>query len=98
MSRWELLQQMASGTPTDAALFAAPGGEGRGATGIGGRAAAALKDQLRRLGNTGKDASAAAAANYQGLGGVLVLGVLMLHLWGFGRFSHRMSCCCGGLS
>ncbi|KAI8465270.1 MAG: hypothetical protein J3K34DRAFT_525495 [Monoraphidium minutum] len=52
VSRWELLQQMASGTPTDAALFAAPH-EGKGGGGLGGRAAAALKDQLRRLGNNG---------------------------------------------
>jgi hypothetical protein len=52
ISRWELLQQMASGMPTDAALFAAPGASDK-ASRSGGRAAAALKDQLRKLGPGG---------------------------------------------
>eukprot|EP00775_Hariotina_reticulata_P008270 gene8270-8458_t len=48
ISRWELLQQMASGMPTDAVLFAsgpAPGAD----KSMGKAAAAALKDQLRKL-------------------------------------------------
>jgi brefeldin A-inhibited guanine nucleotide-exchange protein len=45
ISRWELLQQIASGMPTDAVLFAAPNEKGLG------KAAAALKDQLRKLSN-----------------------------------------------
>jgi brefeldin A-inhibited guanine nucleotide-exchange protein len=43
ISRWELLQQIASGMPTDAVLFAGQQDKGLG------RAAAALKDQLRQL-------------------------------------------------
>lgn len=60
ISRWELLQQISSGMPTDAVLFAGavPAGE-RGV----GKTGAALKDQIKRLSNvTGAAAGDAAAA------------------------------------
>jgi hypothetical protein len=65
ISRWELLQQMASGMPTDAALFAGPRGGDKGAqAGAGVRAAAALKDQLRK--HLGPGGGAAGADSYTG--------------------------------
>jgi len=66
ISRWELLQQMASGMPTDAALFAAPGGGERAHQG----GLRALKDQLKKLGGNagggGGGGAAAAVGGYQG--------------------------------
>lgn len=44
ISRWELLQQIASGMPTDAVLFA-----GQGKAGDKGKAGASIKDQLKKL-------------------------------------------------
>lgn len=58
ISRWELLQQIASGMPTDAVLFA---GASAGDKGGGGKAAAALRDQLRQLGAPGGGRPGAAA-------------------------------------
>lgn len=76
ISRWELLQQIASGMPTDAVLFA---GAAAGTPGVEkglGKAGAAIKDQFKRLGAAAGAGAPAAAADMGSTAG----GCVFLHI------------------